>query len=121
MANSLAIQSQLYVRAGQAALAEAPLNEVVSIRKLIGDPFYIVSDMAQLGLYYAHYGNPEKGIAICNEGIVIARKYNIDTKLLFLYSTLSENYKALGNNTKYAEVLEQIIALKDSVYQKIQQ
>src|SRR5688500_17897860 len=74
--------------------------------------------MVQLGLYYAHNGQTEKGIAICNEGIALARKYNLDTKLLFLYSSLAENYKAAGNTKKYADVLEQILLLKDSVYQK---
>lgn len=117
LSNSLAIQAQLYVTSGKGKLAEAPLKEVVAIRKLIGDPFYIVSDMAQLGLYYAHNEQPDKGIAICNEGIVIARQYKLDTKLFFLYGTLAENYKAQGNTGKYAEVLEQIISLKDSVYQ----
>lgn len=117
LSNALAIQAQLDVTAGQTGSAEQALKETVAIRKLIGDPFYIVSDMAQLGLYYAHYGQPEKGIALCNEGIAIATKYKIKTKLFFLYGTLAENYKAAGNMDKYAGTLEQIIALKDSVYQ----
>ncbi len=117
LSNSLAIQAQLFVTSGRGKLAETPLKEVVEIRKLIGDPFYIVSDMAQLGLYYANNGQPEKGIAICNEGILIARHYKLDTKLFFLYSTLADNYKAQGNIAKYAEVLEQVILLRDSVYQ----
>jgi signal transduction histidine kinase len=118
LSNSLAIQAQLFVRGGQAKLAENPLKEVVEIRKLIGDPFYIVSDMSQLGLYYANNGQPEKGIAICNEGIAIARTYKMDTKLFFLYTTLAANDKAAGNMAKYTEVLENIITLKDSVYQE---
>lgn len=118
LSNSLAIQSQLLVRAGRVKEAEAPLKEMVEIRKLIGDPFYIVSDMSQLGLYYANNGQPEKGIAICREGIAMARQYQIDTKLLFLYSSLAENYKAAGDVSRYAETLETIIGLKDSVYQK---
>ena len=118
LSNCLAIQSELYVKSGQAKLSEPILKEVIAIRKTIGDPFYIASDMSQLGFYYAHYGQPEKGIAICNEGIAIAKKYNLDTKLFFLYGSLADNYKALGNTSKYAEVLENIIALKDSVYQK---
>jgi signal transduction histidine kinase len=118
LSNSLAIQAQLFVKSDQARFAEAPLKEVIEIRKLIGDPFYIVSDMSQLGLYYARINEPEKGIAICNEGIAIATQYKIDTKLFFLYSSLAENYKVSGNTAKYAETLEKIITVKDSVYQK---
>ncbi len=118
LSNSLAIQAQLYVRSGQGRQAEQPLREAVEIRKLIGDPFYIVSDMAQLGLYYAHNGQPQKGIIICEEGIVIANEYKIGTKLFFLYSTLADNYKAMGDHEKYAETLTKIISLKDSVYEK---
>ena len=62
LSNSLAIQSQLYIRTGTPANAESSLKEVVAIRKLIGDPFYIVSDMGQLALYYAHNGQPEKAL-----------------------------------------------------------
>ncbi len=118
LANSLAIQAQLFVTSGQSKLAESPLKEVVIIRKLIGDPFYIVSDMSQLALYYAHNGQSEKGIALCNEGIAIANAFKIDTKLFFLYNTLAENYKATGNMSGYSETLEKLLALKDTVYKK---
>ena len=118
LSNSLAIESQLYIRVGEPGSAETLLKEVVGIRKLIGDPFYIVSDMSQLGLYYAHYGMPEKGIAVCNEGIAIAKQYKLDNKLLFLYNSLGENYKAAGDKVNYGEVLERIITLKDSIFQK---
>ena len=118
LSNSLAIKAQLQIRAGRPALAEAPLKEVIEIRKIIGDPFYIVSDMSQLGLYYAHNSQPEKGIAICLEGIDMARQYGIVTKLLFLYSSLGECYKVMGNQAGYAGVLENIIALKDTIYEK---
>jgi signal transduction histidine kinase/Flp pilus assembly protein TadD len=116
LSNSLAIQAQLFVASGRSAEAEQLLKEVISIRKLIGDPFYVVSDMAQLGLYYAKNGQPEKGIAICQEGLAIATEYNIGTKLFFLYSALAENYKAAGKTKQYAEILEKIILWKDSIY-----
>lgn len=117
LSNSLAIEAQIYVGAGQSQLAEEPLKETVEIRKLIGDPFYIVSDMSQLALYYAHNGQPQKGIALCEEGIEIARKYKLGTKLFLLYTTLGENYKAMNNMPMYAQTLEKIITLKDSIYQ----
>lgn len=117
LSNSLAIQAQLYVNADQADRAEAPLKEAVELRKLIGDPFYIVSDMSQLGFYYAINGQPEKGIAICREGIAIAVNYHLDTKLFFLYNSLAANYKAMNDLENYAATLEKIIDLKDSVFQ----
>ncbi len=117
LSNSLAIYSSMNVSAGKPKESEVLLNEVVTIRKLIGDPFYTASDLAQLGYYYAHYGEPQKGIAVCNEGIALARKYGLTTKLFFLYGSLADNYKALGNTAKYAAVLETLLALKDSVFQ----
>lgn len=118
LSNSLAIASAIYVGAGQPQQSEPLLKEVVEIRKQIGDPFYTASDLAQLGYYYAHYGQPEKGIAVCEEGIALAKKYHLDTKLFFLYEALADNYKALGKMNEYGSVLENIIRLKDSVYAK---
>ena len=118
LSNSLAIQAQLLVTSGKASQAEEPLKEVVEIRKKIGDPFYLVSDMAQLALFYANNGQPEKGISISKEGIDIANHYKLGSKLLFLYSSLSANYKAKGNLAEYANTLEKIIKLKDSVFLK---
>lgn len=116
LSNSLAIKAQFLATTNNPAEAENLLKEVVAIRKQIGDPFYIVSDMCQLGIYYAHNNQPAKGIAICNEGLAIAGKYKIDTKLYFLYSTLAENYKVAGDIKSYAQQLQNIIAWKDSVY-----
>ncbi|MFT3682670.1 MAG: histidine kinase [Ferruginibacter sp.] len=118
LSNSLAIKSALYVSAGKPKFSEPLLKEVVEIRRLIGDPFYIASDLGQLGYYYAHYGQPEKGIAACTEGIELARKYKLYTKLFFLYSSLADNYKAMGNTAAYSKVLEDVISLKDSVYEQ---
>ncbi len=116
LSNSLAIASELYVKSGKPKFSEPLLKEVVAIRKLIGDPFYTASDMAQLGYYYAHYGQPDKGVEICNEGIDLARKYKLGTKLFFLYESLADNYLAMGNTKEYARVMDDIIRLKDSVY-----
>jgi signal transduction histidine kinase len=116
LSNSLAIASAIYVKAGKPKFSEPLLQEVVAIRKMIGDPFYTASDLAQLGYYYAHHGQPEKGIAACKEGIELAKKYRLGTKLFFLYESLADNYRAMGNTAAYAGVMEDIIRLKDSVY-----
>jgi len=116
LSNSLAIASAINVSAGHPKFSEPLLREVVAIRKQIGDPFYTASDLAQLGYYYAHYGQPQKGIDVCKEGIELARKYKLGTKLFFLYESLADNYRAMGNTEEYARVMDDIIRLKDSVY-----
>jgi signal transduction histidine kinase len=118
LANALAIEADIFIDTQRKELAETPLNEALAIRKQIGEPFYIVSDMMQLALYYANNNQPEKGTALCLEGIEMAKKYGLDSKLPVLYDALAENYKAAKNFEKYGETLVQIIALKDSVYEK---
>lgn len=116
LSNALAIQGQLFIFSGQQAKAEKPLQQAVAIRNLIGDPFYIVSDMAQLALYYANTNQPEKGIAISQEGLGLAKKYNIETKLIFLNQALAANYKAARNLDAYSETMESLFKLRDSIY-----
>jgi two-component system, NarL family, sensor kinase len=118
LANALAVQASIFVEIKKVAQAEAPLTEALGIRRQIGDPFYIVSDMMELSNYYAHNKQTEKGIKICLEGIAIAQKNNLDSKLLILYWALAENYKVAGLSGKYEETLEKIISVKDSVYTK---
>jgi signal transduction histidine kinase len=116
LANSLNILADIYINTKRPALAEAPLNEALNIRKLIGDPFYVVSDMSQLAIYYAHIGQPAKGIALCQQGIQLAKKLNLTSKLPYLYQALGENYKASGNYVEYSKTLEVVMNLKDSMY-----
>jgi signal transduction histidine kinase len=118
LANALAIRADIYIDTRRKDLAEASLNEALAIRKQIGEPFYIVSDMMQLAVYYAHNNQPEKGTALCLEGIEMAKKYQLDSKLPVLYDALAENYKAAKNFEKHGETLVRIIDLKDSLYEK---
>jgi two-component system, NarL family, sensor kinase len=118
LANALAVQAGIFIDAKRVSEAEAPLTEAVNIRLQIGEPYYIVSDMMELSNYYAHNKQAVKGIKICLEGISIASKNNLDSKLLILYTALAENYKVAGMSGKCEEALEKIISLKDSIYRK---
>ncbi len=115
-ANSLAILADIFIATKRSAFAEAPLNEALKIRKQIGDPFYIVSDMSQLAIYYASVNDTVKGKEISMEGIKMAQELNIYSKLPYLYFALGENYKAAGNYLQYSKTLQDIMALKDSMY-----
>jgi signal transduction histidine kinase/tetratricopeptide (TPR) repeat protein len=118
LANALAIEADILMDTRRKTEAEAPLNEALSIRKQIGEPFYIVSDMTQLALYYANTAQSKKGIALCLEGIQMARQFNLSAKLPILYEALAENYKAGKNYEQYGQTLQHIVALKDSLYEK---
>ena len=116
LSNSLNILANIFIAKKQAQRAEAPLEEALNLRKQIGDPYYIVSDMSQLAIFYANHGQPKKGIEISLNGIRIANQYNLFSKLPYLQTALAQNYKASGDYIRYGDALEKVIALKDSVY-----
>jgi len=118
LANSLAIKADIMSATKRNKEAEAALIEVVNIRKQIGDPFFIVSDMSQLAVYYYHNNQPQKGIAVAIEGIKMATDNHIASKLVLLYDALAQNYYTAGDYKKYGETLKKIITLKDSLYKK---
>lgn len=118
LANSLAIEADILIDTHRKQLAEAPLNEMVAIRKQVGEPFYIVSDMTQLALYYASVGQPVRGIQLCEVGIGMARQYKLDSKLPILYEALAENYRSAGKYEQYGQAMQHLVALKDSLYEK---
>ncbi|CAN5256271.1 hypothetical protein BH11BAC6_BH11BAC6_07820 [soil metagenome] len=118
LANALFISAGLYVEQGDNVKAQRTLEQGLTIREKIGDPFYIVSDIFQLGNFYANNNETDKGIKVVREGIAIAEKYNMLEKLPILYSALAENYKAANNLLQYSQALDTLINLKDSLYQK---
>lgn len=114
LATALSMQAKIFVDNGMQSQAEAPLNEVLQIRKKLNDPFYIVFDMSSLASYYARNNQPQKGIAMCKEGIALAKQLGLPSQLLMIYKSLAENYKAGGLEEEYGQTLEYIISLKDS-------
>ena len=114
LATSLSMQAKIFIDNKQQHLAEAPLNEVVEIRKKLNDPFYTVYDMSNLASFYANNNQTGKGITLCKEGIAIAAKSGLSSQMLMIYHALAENYKAAGDMIEYGKTLESIISLKDS-------
>lgn len=118
LANTYFIYSDICSDLNQTSRAEFFLQQGAHIREKIGDPFYIVSDIYQLGLFYADNNEPEKGIADLRRGISMAHQYGLYEKLPILYNALASNYKIAGNHIQYGKTLDTIILLKDSLYKK---
>lgn len=117
LANALAIRADGLFLTGRGRNAEAPLREAVAIRRLVGDPFYIVSDLAQLAFYYAGTGRPAQGLAATEEGLRIAQQYRLAAKLPILYQAQADCYKVAGDAQAHATALEHLMAAKDSLYE----
>src|SRR5829696_1124258 len=62
--------------------------------------------------------NTSSAIDIVKEGIELASKTNNLAKLIFLYTSLAENYRKSNQLMLYNSTLERIISLKDSLYIK---
>jgi two-component system, NarL family, sensor kinase len=115
-ANCYYIFSDIMVEKGNIAEAEKAMKAGTKIRRKIGDPYFYVSDLYQLSIFYANNKQPQKGIAVSLEGIEFAIKNKLSGKYLILYDALAKNYKVAGDDKLYSSTLEKIIALKDSLY-----
>lgn len=118
LANTYFIYGGICADMGKTAKAETLLKNGLRVREIIGDPFYIVSDIYQMGLFYADNHETDKGIAVLQEGISMAYKNRLFEKLPILYNALAKNYKAANNYIQYSKILDTIIMLKDSLYKK---
>ncbi len=114
LATSLNIAADIYIDTRQNEKAEAALKEAIETRRKVSDPFYVVYDMSRLANWYAHNGKPAEGIELARKGIEQARAWGLSSQEQLMYRALAECYKVSGNNEKYSETLERIIALKDS-------
>src|SRR4030095_57301 len=115
-ANGLYILGTAQIKQGKYNDALKSFLSAKPLREKIGDPFYIVSDMAEMGNLYAKLDKPKEGISISLEALKIALDNKIDAKLKMIYTSLAENYKAAGNFKEAAEVYKKIGDLKDSAY-----
>lgn len=115
-ANALYIRADMHIAAGDKKSAQKDLEEGLKIRQLIGNEFYIISDLGQLAYFYASTQQFEAGINAAKKGIEMAEKKNHLAKLIYLNGALAENYKAAGMIDKYAQTLSTLLDLKDTLY-----
>ncbi|MBL7922955.1 MAG: hypothetical protein JNL88_02025 [Bacteroidia bacterium] len=114
VANGYAIKADILIDLNRKSEAAVAMKEALNVRKKIGDIYYIISDIFQLGLFHASTGDCQNGILISKEGIDLVNKYKVDSKRILLYEALAANYKACNDMESYAGVLERMITWKDS-------
>ncbi|MBS1777523.1 MAG: hypothetical protein JSS64_14710 [Bacteroidetes bacterium] len=117
MANALAIRSNIQLMHNNRMGAIQSVEHAVEIRKHIGDPYYIVSDLTNLADAYS-YISPQKAIVTATEAADLARKSNLKTKLAAANIMLAQVNMLAGKYKDAATILMQTVMLKDTIYQQ---
>lgn len=117
-ANATVLKANLLIIHSRYDEAIAVLKKAIDIRKVLNDPFYIISDMSSLSYLYGNTNRPKEGIATANEAIAIARQHNLQSKLPLVYYALAYNLETAKDYKSMSTVLSSLLSLKDSIYQK---
>ncbi|MBS1783318.1 MAG: hypothetical protein JSS78_09650 [Bacteroidetes bacterium] len=117
MANALAIRSNIQLMHNNRIEAIRSIEHAVEIRKHIGDPYYIVSDLTNLADAYS-YISPQRAIVTATEAVDLARKSNLTTKLAAANIMLAQVNMLAGKYKEASSILMQTVMLKDTIYQQ---
>ncbi len=115
-ANGYFILGTAFEKEGDLAGAMDNFQLAQPLREKTGDPYYIVSDLAEIASLYSRMGMPDKGIEAANKAIKLAKDNNIEAKLPMIYSALAANYEKQGSFKEAAEIYKKLNDLKDSIY-----
>ena len=115
IAYTLGSKGTILAYSGKTAAGEQMLKESLATYRRIGNMFYIINAMSVLGNFYGITHQPEKGIAICKEGIELSKLAQLN---IYLYINLAGNYKLAGKYKEYGETMAELAAIKDSLHQK---
>jgi two-component system, NarL family, sensor kinase len=110
LAASYLLRGQLYAIVNEFSLAQKDISEALAVRKKIGDPFYIVNDIAGVVNFYLVQKQYKQVIEAAKEGIAIAEKNGVKGEQIPLMQAMANSYKNLGNYEQYSKTLEQLIA-----------
>lgn len=86
------------------------------LREKVGDPYFLVSDMAVKASLLARMGRAEEGIQTSRAALEIAGKNQLNAKLPMIYESLAANFQAVGDYKNAALTYQRLADLKDSLY-----
>jgi signal transduction histidine kinase len=115
-ANGLNIMGTFLTKEKKYAAALEYFLKAKPLREQIGDPFFLVSDMAVMAELYAKTGKPQEGIKICREALTIAQENKIEAKIPMIYAAMAANYETSGDYAAASDVYKKLNTLKDTLY-----
>jgi len=117
LARALRLYGSIMADYGRIKEAEPAFREAIEVQKSIGDIFGTVRAMQGEADFYASTNRNEEAINIYREALTIAEQNGMSLMMLNdLNKNLSLSYDATGNYKKSNEVLQKMLAIKDSNY-----
>jgi two-component system NarL family sensor kinase len=117
LANGYSIMGTFQARQEKYNEALASFKKAVVEREKIGDPFFIVSDLAEIADLQSRTGQAQEGIKTGLQALAIAKENKIEAKLPMIYTALAHNYEKMGSYREAAGTYKLLNELKDSLYQ----
>lgn len=117
LARALRLYASIMADYGRIRDAEPAFREAIEVQKSIGDIFGTVRAMQGEADFYASTNRNEEAIRIYNDALKIAEENGMSLMMLNdLNKNLSLSYNATGEYKKSNEVLQKMLAIKDSNY-----
>ena len=116
LANSYSIMGTFLSKQEHNEQALDNFSKAVAIREKTADPFFIVSDLAEIAELQSKTKNSSAGIETGLKALNIAIQNNITAKLPLIYTALADNYEKTGNYSEAVAVYKKLNMLKDSLY-----
>lgn len=117
LASTLSYRGNVYGRNKMYTEAEADFKEALLIRSKIGDPLYITEDLKNLSYFYYERKEPDKCLAVVNEGLLLCERFHLREVSLELLKMKAGVYRMNGNKEQYTATLEKLLQTADSAYQ----
>ncbi|MBL0356074.1 MAG: hypothetical protein IPP72_03935 [Chitinophagaceae bacterium] len=115
LASALSIRGNFYGVTHQFDAGEKDIKEGLEVRKKVGDPLYIINDLAALADFYLNQKKYKNAVETAKEGIAVANSNGIKgSEVISLITITGSAYKASGDYQQYSNTLEQYIAVADS-------
>lgn len=117
LSNGLNILGNVYIAENNLPNAIQSIKEATATRQLIGDPFFIVSDMSQLAFLYANNKQYDTAIALSKRSIEIAQAKKMDAKMSYLYNILAQIYSMKGDYKNAYLSVSEVLKCREESYQ----
>jgi signal transduction histidine kinase len=97
--------------------AEPAFSEAIEVQRSIGDVFGTAKAMQGEADFYSSTGSTQKAIAVYLETLKFAKENGLTQVMIYdLYQNLAQVYQTDGNYKKTNELLQIMLAIKDSNY-----